>query len=46
METYQLLGLTVNGSTTTLDVTNLKVTDNLIELNQRISSNANDTLVL
>ncbi len=38
--------LTVNGTTTTLDTTNLKVTDNLIELNQGVSSNANDSGII
>ena len=35
--------LTVNGSTTTLDTTNLAVEDNLMELNAGVTSNANDT---
>jgi hypothetical protein len=34
--------LTVNGSTTTLDTTNLAVEDNLMELNAGVTSNAND----
>ena len=35
--------LTVNGSTTTLDTTNLAVEDNLMELNAGVTSNANDS---
>jgi len=38
--------LTVNGTTTTLDTTNLKVTDNIIELNQGVASNSNDSGII
>lgn len=38
--------LTVNGTTTTLDVTNVAVSDNLMELNAGATSNANDSGLL
>jgi hypothetical protein len=38
--------LTVNGTTTTLNTTNLKVTDNIIELNQGVASNSNDSGII
>ncbi|BAQ85219.1 filamentous hemagglutinin [uncultured Mediterranean phage uvMED] len=38
--------LTVNGSTTTLDTTNIAVEDNLMELNSGVTSNANDAGII
>ena len=38
--------LTVNGATTTVSSTNTTVTDNLLELNSGVSSNANDSGII
>jgi hypothetical protein len=38
--------LTVNGTTTTVNTTNTTVTDNLLELNSGVTSNANDTGII
>ena len=38
--------LTVNGTTTTLSTTNTKISDNLIELNSGVTSNANDSGII
>ena len=38
--------LTVNGTTTTLSTTNTEISDNLIELNSGVTSNANDSGII
>lgn len=38
--------LTINGTTTTVDTTNTTISDNLLELNSGVTSNANDTGIL
>src|SRR5210317_394246 len=38
--------LTVNGTTTTINTTNTEISDNLIELNSGVTSNANDSGII